>query len=130
MNDSDVQCDMTEDGGWIVFQRRLDANVDFNRNITEYKNGFGQLNGSYWLGMDNIHQLAAPDRGAILRVDLKHKDNPNQILTKSFIVYGEDKFFQLFTDGFNGNITDGLKDQNWKVFATTRCTNNYDSAMS
>ena len=132
MNDSDVRCDMAENGGWIVFQRRLDANVDFNRNMTEYKSGFGQLDGNFWLGLDKIHRLAAPDRGAILRVDLKHKDNPNKILTvtyKKFLVYGEDKSFQLFTDGFNGNISDGLKDQNWRNFTTTHCSNNEASIL-
>ena len=132
MSDSDVRCDMAEDGGWIVFQRRLDANVEFDRNMTEYINGFGQLNGSFWLGLDKIHRLAAPDRGAILRVDLKHKDNPNKILTvtyRKFIVYGENRSFQLFTDGFNGNISDGLKDQNWRNFSTTDCSDNEYSYM-
>ena len=132
MNDSDVPCDMTEDGGWIVFQRRLNRTVDFNRNIAEYKKGFGQLDGNFWLGLDKIHRLAAPDRDAILRVDLKHKDNPNQTLTvtyRRFVVYGEDNSFQLFTDGFNGNISDGLKDQNWRNFTTTDCSDNRDSSV-
>ena len=53
--------------------------VDISRNMTKYKNGFGQLNGSFWLGLDKIHQLTTLDRGAILRVDLKHKDYPGKI---------------------------------------------------
>ena len=125
MNDSDVRCDMTEEGGWIVFQRRLDANVDFSRNMTEYKNGFGQLNGSYWLGLDNIHQLAAPDRGAILRVDLKHINYPGKILVatyRRFIIYGEDRSYQLFVDGFKGNVSDGLTRNNWENFTIDDCS--------
>ena len=124
MNDSDVRCDMTEDGGWILFQRRLDANFEFDRNMTEYKKGFGQLNDSFWLGLDKIHRLAAPDRRAILRVDLKHMNYPGKIVTalyERFIVYGEDRSYQLFVDGFKGNISDGLTRSNWENFTTTDC---------
>ncbi|KAK7090667.1 hypothetical protein V1264_010429 [Littorina saxatilis] len=46
-----VYCDQTTDnGGWIVFQRRQDASVDFFRGWTEYRNGFGDLEGNFWLG--------------------------------------------------------------------------------
>ena len=59
MKDSDVRCEMTVDGGWGVFQRRVGIANDFDRNMKEYKGEFGQLNGSFWLGLDKIHRLAA-----------------------------------------------------------------------
>ena len=33
-----------------VFQKRVNLNVNFSRNWNEYKQGFGNLNGDFWLG--------------------------------------------------------------------------------
>ncbi|CAG2249275.1 unnamed protein product [Mytilus edulis] len=46
-----VYCVMTTDGGgWSIIQRHQDGNVDFQRTWAEYENGFGNLEGDYWLG--------------------------------------------------------------------------------
>ena len=54
-----VFCDMQIDGGgWTVLQNRFDGSVDFNRIWEDYKNGFGDLNGEFWLGNEIVHQLS------------------------------------------------------------------------
>ena len=131
MNDSDVRCDMTEEGGWIVFQRRLDATVDFDRNMIEYINGFGQLDGSYWLGLNKINRLTASGKKAILRVDFKHKVSFGRIMRatyREFTVYGKERSFEFYVSNeFNANTTDGLLEQRGRKFSTLDCKDHDNS---
>uniref|UniRef100_A0A182WL23 Fibrinogen C-terminal domain-containing protein n=1 Tax=Anopheles minimus TaxID=112268 RepID=A0A182WL23_9DIPT len=42
---------------WIVFQQRYDGTVDFYRNWTDYREGFGDFGGEFWLGLEKLYRL-------------------------------------------------------------------------
>ncbi|XP_053668079.1 microfibril-associated glycoprotein 4-like [Anopheles marshallii] len=53
---------------WIIFQRRFNGSVDFYRNWTEYKQGFGDLRGEHWLGLEKLHMIVKTQRHELLIV--------------------------------------------------------------
>ena len=117
-----VRCDMvTDGGGWIVFQRRIDASVDFYRGWEEYKNGFGDPNGNFWLGLEKVHKLASPGRGAILRVDMKHVNSPDSVRYAEYSIFeilSESEGYKLKVGGFSGDAGDSLSYHNGRLFST------------
>lgn len=92
-------CDMTtEGGGWTVLMQRGDFNdkmSGFHKNWASYKNGFGDVEGEFWLGNDVIHLLSAQDEN-ILRVNLEAFDGDVLNLTySSFTVADENDNYKL-----------------------------------
>ena len=80
----DVFCDQTTaGGGWTVFQKRIDGSVDFNRHWSDYKHGFGNLSGEFWLGLERIHRLTS-DNNSMLRVDMEDFEGGSAYAEYSF----------------------------------------------
>ncbi|XP_067008283.2 fibrinogen-like protein 1 [Anabrus simplex] len=53
-----VYCDMeTKGGGWTILQNRYEGTVDFYRGWEDYKRGFGNLGGEFWLGLEKLYLL-------------------------------------------------------------------------
>ena len=52
-----------------MFQKRLDGSVDFDRVWRHYKQGFGNLSGEFWLGLNKVHRLTK--ERSKLRVELE-----------------------------------------------------------
>ena len=97
-----VRCDMQNGGGWTVFQRRVDASVDFYRGWSRYKSGFGDLNGNFWLGLDQIHRLTKSGQN-VLRVDLMDSDNVTaHAKYGSFSVASQSENYELNVTDYSG----------------------------
>ena len=100
---------MTEGGGWTVFQRRMDGSVDFYREWTAYKTGFGNLCGEFWLGNDNLYRLTAAEE-VELRVELEDfEGNITYAEYTTFKVADEEDKYRLLIGGHNDTAGDSMK---------------------
>ncbi|KAK7097943.1 microfibril-associated glycoprotein 4-like [Littorina saxatilis] len=115
-----VYCDQdTDGGGWLVFQRREDGSVDFFRNWTSYQDGFGNLTGEFWLGLDALHMLTSR-QSYKLRVDMVTEDGTQGTATYSgFTINNSNDNYRLRLGNFTGgNANDSLSDHNGEQFST------------
>jgi len=114
----DVFCDQTTaSGGWTVFQKRLDGSVDFYRGWADYKRGFGNLNGEFWLGLDKINRLTRTKNR--LRVDLEDTaGKPAYAEYDSFAVTSERAKYQLSIGTYSGTAGDSLSGHRGQAFST------------
>lgn len=127
-----VSCDMeTDGGGWTVFQRRKDGSENFFRRWNEYVEGFGDVNGEFWLGLASIHNLTAMSRMS-LRVDLRDGDESVFAQYSTFEVAKRN--YKLTVGGYSGTAGDSLSYHNHRIFSTkdrdlapfiTRCAMSY-----
>ena len=98
-----VRCDMSTDGGgWTVFQKRQDGSQNFFLEWSDYKAGFGNLSGEFWLGLDKIHRLTKSGQN-VLRVDLMDfNDAERYAKYGTFSLADESNKYRLIVGNYSG----------------------------
>nr|XP_036851856.1 angiopoietin-2 isoform X5 [Manis javanica] len=96
-------CDMeTGGGGWTIIQRREDGSVDFQRTWKEYKVGFGNPSGEYWLGNEFVSQVTNKQR-YVLKIHLKDwEGNEAYSLYEHFYLSSEELNYRIHLKGLAG----------------------------
>ncbi|XP_041660176.1 tenascin-R isoform X3 [Cheilinus undulatus] len=113
-----VYCDMTTDeGGWIVFQRRQNGLTDFSRKWSDYRVGFGNLEDEFWLGLDNIQRIAAQGRYE-LRIDMKDGQESVYANYDKFSIGDARNLYKLRIGEYNGTAGDSLSYHQGRPFST------------
>ena len=104
-----------------MFQRRQDGSVDFYRDWNSYKKGFGDLNGEFWLGNDNLHRLTSQGKYK-LRIDLEDFDDKKAFASyANFRVASGTGKYRLTAQGYSGNAgTSVMPYQTYTTYSVRR----------
>lgn len=115
-----VWCDQ-KNGGWTVIQRRIDGSEDFNRNWHDYVQGFGNVNGEYWLGLENIRLLT--EESSSLQICMRtfgdiEPESATAMYGHFGLKLGPENQYRLVIDDFSGTCGDSLVYHNGSQFST------------
>ena len=104
----------------VLIQQNVNGSIKFfNRSWAEFKVGFNDTRGNYWLGNDLLSQLTLSRRYK-LRFDLQARGNLSWFYAEysSFNVSGESRNYELHVSGYSGNVGDALRYSNGMMFTT------------
>ena len=110
----EAYCDMDTDGGrWTVFQRRDDIQPrqDFYLGWTDFKQGFGNLTGEFWWGLNYLWQLTSiEDKRYELRIDLEDVEgNTAYAVYQDFSISSEEDGYRLRASNYSGDAGNELQ---------------------
>ncbi|XP_045597186.1 fibrinogen C domain-containing protein 1 isoform X2 [Procambarus clarkii] len=131
----EVWCDMeTDGGGWTVFLARnnLTKHENFNRTWSDYREGFGNASGEYWLGNENLHTMTY-NRAYTLRMDFRLTDGTDKWGEwPEFVVDDEAALYRLTASKYNAlsTIDHCLAVHTGKSFSTFDYDNDHTPAKN
>lgn len=114
-------CEMSSDesGGWIVIQNRIDGTTDFFRQWNEYKDGFGNVAGEFWMGLEKIHELTSSKLHELWIVMESFDGAKKNAKYSAFGISGESSNYALNLLGsFSGDVGDSLSYHAGAKFST------------
>ncbi|EDV98330.1 GH23053 [Drosophila grimshawi] len=135
----DVSCDEdTQGGGWTTVLNRQDGTVDFYLFWNDYKNGFGNLNGEFFIGLEILHFMTKAGDQELLIIMENDKAEKRFAKYDRFIIGGEKEAYKLIKLGkYSGNAGDSLQSHVGQKFTTRdydndkykgNCAQNYTGA--
>ncbi|XP_019542535.3 fibroleukin [Aedes albopictus] len=106
-------------GGWLVIQHRFNGSVDFYRGWKDYRNGFGTIDGEFWLGLETLHRLTK-DKQFTLVIEIKtFNGSYAYAMYDRFEIGSEAEGYSLKRVGsYSGSASDGLKYSEGMKFTT------------
>ncbi|KAI4902783.1 hypothetical protein NFI96_011160 [Prochilodus magdalenae] len=114
----EVYCDMEKNGGgWTVIQRRRVGLTTFDRDWKQYRNGFGAINGDFWLGNEHIFRLTR--QPTVLRIELEDWEGQIRYAEYGFFTLNNElNSYKLLLANYSGNAGDSLRYHNNTNFST------------
>ena len=94
-----------------MFQRRRHAQLDFNRNWTDYEEGFGDPQYEHWLGLKKINCLTFSVCAAEMRIDMiDYKGIHKYAIYSSIAVHNTANKYRLDLEVYSGTAGDGMRE--------------------
>ena len=120
-----------------TIQRRVSDSVDFNRGWDDYVTGFGEEDGNYWMGLEEMHQLTTTHEVG-LNIDIEtFEGEPFTLKLEGFFVGNAESNYQMHFWGYSQSsdrvqIDIFTSDYNGMMFTTRDRDNNmlYDNCAS
>jgi len=102
----------------LLIQQNINGSNFFNRSWAEFKVGFNDSRGNYWLGNELLSQLTLKETYK-LRFDLQTVNGSWYYAEYStFVVFSEAWNYKITVSGYSGNAGDAFRYQNGMMFTT------------
>ena len=93
-----------------MFQRRRQAQLNFNRNWVHYEEGFGDPQYEHWLGLKKINCLTFSVCAAELRIDMTdYKGIHKYAIYSSIAVHNAANKYRIDLGNYTGTAGDGMR---------------------
>ncbi|KAM5323050.1 angiopoietin-related protein 3 isoform 2-T2 [Glossophaga mutica] len=112
-----VYCDVKPGNSWTLIQHRIDGSQNFNETWENYKYGFGQLDGEFWLGLEKIYSIVKQSN-YILRIELEDWKDTKHFIEYSFHLGNHETNYKLRLIEMKGNVPNILPENKDLVFST------------
>ena len=126
-----VACNNSVDGGgWTVIQRRIDGSVNFYRDWSEYKYGFGNMSSEFFIGLKILHALTTTLQPVELLIQLQDFDDVLKYAKyDDFQVGNETENYKLIKVGsYTGDAGDSFSQHVGYDFSTRDRDNDLSTA--
>ncbi|XP_037725390.1 angiopoietin-related protein 7-like [Drosophila subpulchrella] len=104
--------------GWLTIQKRFDGSENFDRPWKDYKEGFGNIRGEFFIGLEKLHVMTR-ERPHELYIKLgKVNGSTGYAYYDEFKIGSELESYVLSIGTYNGTVGDSLLIHSNKKFTT------------
>ncbi|XP_069114627.1 fibroleukin-like [Argopecten irradians] len=113
-----ANCEIYQSKCWLIVQRRYDGSLKFDKTWDEFKAGFGDLDGEYWLGNEVLHLLTHARNLSAMFVIEDWNGVEKYAQYDSIKVSSEADKYRMTVSGYSGTAGDCMSYHSGMQFST------------